>query len=408
MQPPATLSAALALIAQAPDLWPGFHPQRTPLMTFDGTHTWLHQLTGPPPDPLAGPDWTAHPDGWGWPGRWPDLNANTALPLGNGQWAAGVLLPSLGEPDARTLAATLIHEAFHVYQHATPSVAWEVNELDALTYPACTPVLHARAEETRCLRRALHEPDWITPARQALFWRAQRHALLTDAQRTFETRMETREGLATYVETRFLQQLPALAAAAAPGLGPRLWAYVSGAALAHLLDRHDPQRRWPQAVLTGQPLTGLLLERTDPPLPAAPHADLHAAAQEAAATHAAQLQARLETFEAQPGLRLHLSGALRVCGFDPMNLHVLPGGDLLHARHVQLRGPGPDDQLGTFGHPARTGGPTLSHVQEVTLRGLPHPTVQGGRWQIRTPGLTVDLPADTVHPDADGWTARLP
>lgn len=65
MQPPVTLSAALALIAQAPDLWPGFHPQRTSLMTFDGTHTWLHQLTGPPPDPLAGPDWTTHPDGWG-------------------------------------------------------------------------------------------------------------------------------------------------------------------------------------------------------------------------------------------------------------------------------------------------------------------------------------------------------
>ncbi|GAA5440531.1 hypothetical protein ACFQDE_13240 [Deinococcus caeni] len=60
-----------------------------------------------------------------------------------------------------------------------------------------------------------------------------------------------------------------------------------------------------------------------------------------------------------------------------MNLHVLPGGDLLHARHVQLR-------------------------------GLPHPTVQGGRWQIHTPGPTVDLPADAVRPDADGWTARLP
>ena len=91
-----------------------------------------------------------------------------------------------------------------------------------------------------------------------------------------------------------------------------------------------------------------------------------------------------------------------------MNLHVLPGGDQLHARHVQLRGTGPDDQLGTLGHPARTGGPTLPHVQEVTLRGLPPPTVQGGRGQIRTPGLTVDLPADAVRPDADGWTARLP
>ncbi|GAA0503818.1 hypothetical protein [Deinococcus depolymerans] len=408
MQPPATLSAALRLIAQAPALWPGFHPQRTPLLTFDGTHTWLHQCAPPP-----GPGWTAQPDGWSWPGRHPDLNANTALPLGDGRWAAGVLLPSLGEPDARTLAAILIHEAFHAYQHATPSVAWEVSELDALTYPAHPAVLHARAEETHCLRRALHEPDWLTPARQALSWRAQRHALLTVAQRTFETRMETREGLATYVETRFLQQFPALDPAAAPGLGPRRWAYVSGAALAHLLDRRDPHgpSPWPQAALTGQSLADLLLERTGTPLPAAPHADLQAAAREAAATHAAQLQAQLDAFQAQPGPRLHLRGALRVCSFDPMNLHPLPGGDLLHARQLQLRRDGPDHlraQLGTFGHPARTGGPSLSHVQEVTLRGLPAPTVQGDRWQVRTPSLTVDLPADAVSPDADGWTARWP
>lgn len=409
MQPPATLSAALARVAQAPALWPDFTPQRTPLLTFDGAHTWLHQSSGPPP----GHGWTAQAPGWRWPGRHPDLNANTALPLEDGRWAAGVLLPSLGEPDARTLAAILVHEAFHVYQHVTPSAAWEVNELDALTYPAHADILHARAEETRCLRRALHEPDWTAPARQALFWRGQRHALLTDTQRTFEARMETREGLATYVETRFLRQFPALAAAAAPGLGPRRWAYGSGAALAHLLDRHAPDRQplWQQAVLDGQPLADLLLERTGPPRPAAPHPDLQAAAQQAAATHAAQLQAQLDAFQAQPGPRLHLRGALRVCGFDPMNLHVLPGGDLLHARHVQLRGAGPDDlhaQLGTFGHPARTRGPTLPHVQEVTLRALPHPTVQEGRWQIRTPGLTVDLPADAVHPDAEGWTARLP
>ncbi|MXV18790.1 hypothetical protein [Deinococcus xianganensis] len=406
MHLPAALTGALTLIARAPALWPGFAPQRTPLLTFDGTRTWLNHA-----DP--GEDGWTHVDGaWVWPGRHPSLSAHTAVTLPGGLGAAGVLLPDLslpGDPDqaARTLAATLIHEAFHVYQGATPSPAWPAPELAALTYPAGAEVRHARAEETHWLRVALRAGagDWTTPARHALHWRARRHAQLDAAHRTFETRMETTEGLALYVETRFLADHPDLDPDAAPLQTPRGWSYRSGAALAHLLDRTGTP--WTGEVLAGHPLADLLTGQVGSPLPAAPHPDLEGAAQAAADAHDADLGARLAAFHAQPGPALHLSspGGLRLGGFDPMNLHAVGPGTFLHARHVQVRGP--DAELLTVGHSVLTRGPDLFSVQEVTLRGLPAPTAHGGRWQIRTPTLTVDLPGDAVQVTPDGWSVRL-
>ncbi|GGR87837.1 hypothetical protein [Deinococcus sedimenti] len=407
MHPTAILRDALPLIAQRPHLWPGFTPERTPLLTFDGTHTWLHHA-----DP-GSDGWTQVDGAWVWPGRHPALSAHTAVTLPGGLIAAGVLLPDLPLPTepaqaARTLAATLIHEAFHVYQGATPSPAWPALELAALTYPADADIRHARAEETHWLRLALHagDGDWITPARHALHWRTQRHARLNADHRTFETRMETTEGLAQYVETRFLGDHPDLDPDAAPQQTPRFWSYRSGAALAHLLDRTGTP--WPAEVLAGRPLADLLTGQVGSPLPAAPHPQRQRAAQAAADAHHADQRARLEAFHAQPGPTLHLSsaGGLRLGGFDPMNLHPVEPGTFLHARHVQVRGPGA--QVLTVGHPALTRGPDLFSVQEVTLRDLPTPHREDGRWLVHTPTLTIDLPADAVQVTPDGWSVRLP
>ncbi|NTY00183.1 hypothetical protein [Deinococcus sp. JMULE3] len=411
MHPPAALTGALTLIARAPDLWPGFAPQRTPLLTFDGTHSWLHHA-GPGED-----GWTRVDGAWVWPDRHPALTAHTAVTLPGGLDAAGVLLPDLplpGDPAqaARTLAATLIHEAFHVYQGATPSPAWPAPELTALTYPAGAEVRHARAEETHWLRLALHarDGDWLTPARHALHWRTERHARMDAEHQSFETRMETTEGLAQYVETRFLGEHPNLDPDAAPQQTPRFWSYRSGAALAHLLDRTGTP--WTAGVLAGRPLadllTDLLTGQVGSPLPAPPHPQLQRAAQAAADAHDADLRARLEAFHAQPGPTLHLSSAagLRLGGFDPMNLHPVEPGTFLHARHVQVRGPGA--QLLTVGHPALTRGPDLFRVQEITLRALPTPHHEAGRWRVHTPTLTLDLPADAVQVTPDGWSVRLP
>ncbi|WP_155299171.1 hypothetical protein [Deinococcus kurensis] len=408
MPPPAALSGALHLIERAPRLWPGFMPGHTPLLTFDGRRSWLHHAPDAPPEP----GWTRAAGGWVWPGRHPALTAHTAVILPGGLGAAGVLLPDLALPAdpaqaARTLAATLIHEAFHVYQGATPSPAWPAPELSALTYPAGAEVRHARAEETHWLRLALRAGDgaWMTPARHALHWRARRHARLHADHGQFETRMETTEGLAYYVETRFLVDSPDLDPQAATRQTPRGWSYRSGAALAHLLERTGTP--WPAEVLAGRALADLLTGQVGAPRPAAPHPALKRAAQTAADAHQADVQARLDAFHAQPGPALHLSspGGLRLSGFDPMNLHLVGDGALLHARHVGLRGPGAD--LLTVGHPVLTRGPTLFRVNEVTLRGLPAPAVHEGRWRIHTPTLTLDLPAETVRSTPDGWSVRL-
>ncbi|MDK2013387.1 MULTISPECIES: hypothetical protein [unclassified Deinococcus] len=406
MHPPAALTGALTLISRTPTLWPGFAPERTPLLTFDGTHTWLHHA-----DP-TGDGWNRVHGAWVWPGRHPALTAHTAVTLPGGLDAAGVLLADLplpSDPDqaARTLAATLIHEAFHVYQGATPSPAWPAPELAALTYPAGTEIRHARAEETHWLRLALRagDGDWTTPARHALHWRARRHAQLDADHQQFETRMETTEGLALYVETRFLADHPDLDPDAATRQTPRGWSYRSGAALAHLLERTGTS--WPVEVLAGHPLADLLTGQVGSPLPAALHPDLESAARAAAGAHDADLSARLAAFHAQPGPVLHLSspGGLRLGGFDPMNLHAVGPGTFLHARHVGLRTP--DVELLTVGHPALTRGPSLFDVHEVTLRALPAPAVHEGRWRIRTPTLTLDLPGHAVHRTPDGWSVRL-
>jgi len=194
-------------------------------------------------------------------------------------------------------------------------------------------------------------------------------------------------------------------ATAAPRQTTRFWSYRSGAALAHLLDRTGTP--WTGGVLAGHPLADLLTGQVGSAPPAAPHPDLEGAAQAVAGAHDADLSARLAAFHAQPGPALLLSSpsGLRLGGFDPMNLHAVGRGTFLHARHVQVLGP--DAELLTVGHSVLTRGPDLFSVQEVTLRGLPAPTVHGGRWRIRTPTLTVDLPGDAVQVMPDGWSVRL-
>ncbi len=166
MSPPGSLlRRALEEVHHAPpDLWPGFVPADVPTLIFDGAQTWLNGMT---PDEAG---WEETPHGWRWQERHPALVANTALALPGGRPAAGILLNAVPNLNAVRLAALVIHEAFHVWQAQHPSSAWEANELDALSFPADdAPILHARAEETACLRAALAcGSGWQTAARAAL------------------------------------------------------------------------------------------------------------------------------------------------------------------------------------------------------------------------------------------------
>ncbi|WP_415791106.1 hypothetical protein [Deinococcus saxicola] len=399
--PPEQLIQALTLVQRASkDLWPGFIPATIPTLVFDGDDTWLGGTTP------ATPGWEASLSGWRWRGRHPALVANTAVTLPDGSTAAGILLRSLGTVSAERLASLVIHEAFHVWQAAHPSPAWEANELDALTYPAGdAEVLHARAEETACLGAALNKPDWQGDAAKALAWRAVRHGLLSARQREYEQRAETLEGLAQFVECQFLKELPLLDPLAAVGLGIRPWAYFSGAASAFLLSRGGES--WQAEVMSGTPLDSILAGQigTSDRMPEITPALAEAAAH-AAQAHTLRLEHLRQQFDALPGKRLRLSGSkLRVVGFDPLNIHALPDGQLLHTRYVAVEVG--DGRLEVLTAQALADGADLLNPTALTVADMTEPSVSGGRWQIRTVTLRADLPAANISVTLNGWEASL-
>lgn len=400
------LSEARALVQVAPEtLWPGFRPARIPLLTFDGETT---HPSGAAPQEVG---WTAQAGGWSWPGRHPALVANTAVTLPGGVVAAGVLADTLPPLDAPHLAALLVHEAFHVYQAAHPSPAWEADELAGLTYPrASLEVDLARAEESAHLALALARPEgWEVAARMALAWRRARFAHLSSGQVLYERRLETLEGLAHFVETRLLRELPRLQGVHDAGAGAREWAYRSGAALAHLLARG--RDGWQVQVMAGEPLDELLTgrigygERLDP-LP-----ESLDAARRAAHDAERQLEAMLADFQNLPGPCLTLTAEVprRVRGFDPLNVHALPDGRLLHRRYLRLAGPG--GQLEVVGAAALMQGVDFFSVSSMEVAGLPlglRASVQEGHWQVADEVLRADVRADAVTTaGTNGWRLRF-
>lgn len=398
------LQTALQSLQHTPVLWPHFKPQHTPLLLFDGQQTWL---TGATPQEAF---WQQTDQGWLWPGRHPALIANSVIELPEGIQAAGVLLHTLGDIDhikAPQLAALLIHEAFHVYQKAHPSIAWQVNELAALTYPnANAQILHSRAEETEYLAQALaDQSNWKTHAQQAFYWRKQRRMLLRPEHNEFEQRMETLEGLAEFVETRFLNAVPKLEAKTAIQQPPRQWAYSSGAALAHLLLHTGND--WQRPVLDGQTLEDLLEAKigtiNTPPI----HRELQTLAQITAQQHQEKQQQSEQQFFLLEGTRLHLASQqpLQITGFDPMNIQALDQQRILHNRFISIQGP--DISIELFNHPALASGPSLMKITELEIPQLPEPTLQDGIWCIQTDAFKIKLPAHSVQRNELGWNAFL-
>src|SRR5690606_13810956 len=157
---------------------------------------------------------------------------------------------------------------------------------------------------------------------------------------------ELNEGLASYVEGRAVGR-PDAAAFPDADFGPaefRQRGYATGAALARLLDRFDPE--W-KASLERNDSTALdaLLERALERRPATADAACAftaaerdrasaVAAEDVATLRAALVRQRSEFLE-QPGWRLVVVAAdnpLFPQGFDPLNLRLVGGGEVLHTR----------------------------------------------------------------------------
>jgi hypothetical protein len=402
-------SDAFSVIAEfdrlaARDLWPGFHAAATPIALFDGERTLLFRHPSPPPGFSA---LTGRSDVLQMPGRLDEVTSNSSAKIGGVMTAT--LMPSPGSSD-RSRAGTAIHEAFHVFQR-TRHPGWGANEADLFTYPMNDPAqLAARRREYALLRRALGQRDSASSACDAfvaVIERRTRLEALGAAGATYERKNELNEGLASYVQARatsapFADVAPDSTMSAD---AIRWYAYVSGPVLGRLLDRFAPSWRDSLEANDKQSLDELLgaaLARTNTERPMcgltpSDRASIDAGAARAAAALAQSLVAERTRFLAQTGWRLEIDASrqsLLLQGFDPLNVHRVTPGEVLHTRFVKLGGStGSVEVLGRGALSEAAGAhPLFNGVRRVTITGLDKEPVvrdENGEVAVSAPGVTV-------------------
>ena len=199
----------------------------------------------------------------------------------------------------------------------------------------------------------------------------------------YERGTELNEGLATYVQYRFTgRAAPEFPEGGFPAGDVRRRAYVTGLALALLLDRHDPAWREALDENPGQHLDARLagtLDGTDShecAFAEDERAAFHAPARRDVEALLAQRVQRRKEYESRPGWRLVVdadpSDPLFPQGFDPINLSRVEGG-VLHTRFLKL-----GNSLGALeimDGAALTEGvgphPMFNGVRRLLLAGLP-------------------------------------
>jgi hypothetical protein len=417
-----------AVVAEVPllyrdDLWPGFDPRRVPVAVHDGERTLLFHHPAPP-EPfraLAGREGVHAMEG-----RHPQVVANSSILLGGVPTAT--LLPAPEGATLRERAGLLVHEIFHVHQREHfPS--WIANEVELFVYPVeDARLLALRRLETEALRRALagapRGPGGCWAAR-ALALRTERFASLPPGSVEYERKSELNEGLATYVEHRALgtpdaELLPERSFGAAQ---VRERSYWSGLVLGRLLDRlHD---RWREA-LSADPdrtLDGLLGEALARRGESGGEC-LFDPLQRASAEHRARAEVqalrderaeRRRAFLERPGWTLVIEAAgspLWPQGFDPLNVHVLGAGEVLHTRFLLL---GNDDlRFEVVDRASLTRGvgahPLFEGVGRVLVTGLdtpPEVEVEGDVIRVRHEGLSLRSVGGEWHREGRTTTVRL-
>ncbi len=403
-------------------LWPGFDPRRIPIALFDGKRTWLFHRAAPPEGFVPVPGWNAVAV---LEGRHPALTANTAVDLG-GVRTATVLLAAGDGASLHELAALVIHECFHAFQDAHHP-GWTANEAALFGYPFDDgQVLTLRHLETAALRRALlaaDADDAANWAAAALAARRARYARLPAGAVTYERGTELHEGLASYVEGEALGRPHAevLPASGFPAEEVRRRAYRTGEALAVLLDRFDPA--WKTELETGyaRGLDELLLAalaRAGAQAEDFGETEREDAWQRAADDIAALARRRDEARASFLGLKgwrivVVCAGApLMPAGFDPLNVTVLGGGEVLHTRWLKLAsGAGTVEILGHESLTSAAGeDPLFSGVARLTVAGLTQEPVEssGGAPTISAPGLSVSLAGARVEHSGQTLTVTLP
>ena len=377
--------------------WPGFDPCRIPVVIFDGKTTWLFRHPAPPAEFLPAAGNAALRT---FEGRHASVRANTSVDLA-GTWSAAAIFPSPAR-NAKTLAALLVHEAFHVFQ-GKKHPRWGANEADLFLYPTegARP-LALRRLESIALRRALGAGNpkagagWASRAVQV---RRERFALLPAAASGYERGTEMKEGLARYVQWLAGGTDPLFPAAEFPASAVRDRAYSSGAAMALLLDALDPG--WKRRVEEKEPasLEELLAASVGDAAPLSfergeAEREERRAASEAAAASAERDRRRREFLDG-PGWKIVLEPAepLQAEGFDPLNVERLAPAEVLHTRFVKLaNSAGSIEVLGRRCLTESAGKhPLFEGVRRVTIELPSPPRIEENGETIRISGGGVTL-----------------
>ena len=417
-QPEPRVFAVLAELDRmaALPLWPGFEPRDVPLEIFDGGRTWLLRHPRPPAEfvPVSG-----SADALVFEGRHESLRANTSIELAGVATAAASFD---GKADkTRALAALLLHEAFHVFQ-ARRHPGWGGNEADLFAYPVeNSEALGLRRLESAALARALaagNRPRTAGWAARALELRRERFALLPAPAAEYERGTEQKEGLARYIEAK-AAGVPARFFPDAEFAPDRVRerAYVSGCAIALLLDRLDPgwKRSLEEKDAPLDEVLGRATVGTAPVVLAAAEREtaLRKAAQDVAAWSASRSALRRE-FLAAPGWRLVVESETPLFpqGFDPLNVERLSSSEVLHTRWVKLaNAAGALEALDRRCLTESAGAhPLFEGVRRATLSGFadePRIEESEGSVQIFARGLTLSFRSARVSRSGSTLTVSV-
>ncbi|CAN5358924.1 hypothetical protein BH23GEM2_BH23GEM2_15420 [soil metagenome] len=355
-------------------------------------------------------------------GRYPAVTANNSVELGGVMTAVALL--SNPASLLRERAAVVAHEAFHVYQ-AQRHPGWVANEVELFTYPVDDPLLLAlRRVETTALNRAVGASDpseSVCWTRAALTTRRERFAKLPAGSVEYERKSELKEGLARYVQRRASGE-GLHAADDPPPESVRDRTYESGASLALLLDRFLPS--W-KAELTASDSIALDILLADAPVLSgdAPRCKLtpteRARIEAIASADVEQLRTRRADHRrqllTQAGWRVVInagSSPLFPQEFDPLNIHMVAPGEVLHSRYIRL-----GNSMGTvevFGRNSLTEAagahPLFNGVRSLLVTGLaaePVVAQTDGAVTIQGEGLTADFREATAHRSGDTLIVRL-
>src|SRR5688572_24546806 len=352
-QPATALATAREVerIASTGSFWPGFDPLAIPLAIYDGKSTWLFRHPSPPPDFQPSSISSIRSDVR--EGRHPAVTANSSAQIGDVMTATLLVDRPRPAESVSQLAATAIHESFHVFQR-TRHPHWQANEVDLFVYPVDDANLLAlRRLESEALREALAT---ASPARAACLgrltieYRTKRFAAMDSAFSDYERGTELNEGLATYVELlalgRTTVDIPVEEFAT---VDVRRRSYTIGAGIAFLLDGIRPQ--WQHSLEAhdrqrlDEILAGALVGAAESPadgcaLPSDRVAQIIEVARRDAAAVATSRVGRRKAFDAAKGWRVTVIAfggqPLRARGFDPLNIERVNGG-LLHTQFLAVR-----------------------------------------------------------------------